>query len=72
MSRSLAAQLEIALVRANKAEAENRDLKEILARKTTKHNATINENYRRKAIAYCKTHNVKSCSREELDAWTEK
>jgi hypothetical protein len=68
MSRSLAAQLEIALVRANKAEAENRDLKEILASKAARQIPTT-DGYRQKAIAYCKAHNVRSCSREELDRW---
>lgn len=73
MSRSLVAQLEIALVRANKAEAENRDLKEILSTKRSydpsPSRQAIRENQRIKAVEYCKTHNVKSVSKEDLDAW---
>ena len=65
MSRSLSHQLEIALVRANKAEAENRDLKAIINDRGITKTAL-----QKKIFAYCKIHNVKSVSKEELDAWS--
>lgn len=78
---SLSAQLEAALLRANKAEAELLDLKKINAVLRTKayphHQAKGNSNSKpnthismgEKAKAYCAAHGVKSCTRDQVLAW---